>query len=213
MDTKELNYYYNKFKYGEECYHNLMLDRIENILLVSSFYDAFTFEQDGQLSQQIFGEYRELNLSLVPKITSVPTGEEALKKLETEEFDMVISMMHIGQVTPFELSQKIKETNPNLPIVLLLSMLSDTKYIKNQESIKKFDDIFLWNGDSKLFLAIIKSIEDKINLDADTRNGLVRVVLMVEDSIKYYSMFLPLLFQEILKQTQYLIESENYFSS
>lgn len=208
MDTQELNYYYNKFKYGEECYHNLMLDRIENILLVSSFYDAFTFEQDGQLSQQIFGEYRELNLSLVPKITSVPTGSEALKKLETEEFDMVITMMHIGKITPFQLADEIKENHPNLPVVLLLSMLSDTKYLKNQEDIQSFDDVFLWNGDSKLFLAIIKSIEDKINLEADTRNGLVRVVLLVEDSIKYYSMFLPLLFQEILKQTQYLIDSE-----
>jgi hypothetical protein len=208
MDTHELNYYYNKFKYGEECYHNLMLDRIENILLVSSFYDAFTFEQDGQLSQQIFGEYRDLNLSLVPKITSVPTGTEALKKLETEEYDMVITMMHIGKISPFQLSHKIKEKHPDLPVVLLLSMLSDTKYLKNQEDVKSFDDVFLWNGDSKLFLAIIKSIEDKRNLEADTSNGLVRVVLLVEDSIKYYSMFLPLLFQEILKQTQYLIESD-----
>ncbi|MBN2279098.1 MAG: hypothetical protein JXQ65_00805 [Candidatus Marinimicrobia bacterium] len=208
MDTKELLYYYNKFKFGDECYHNLMLDRIENILLVSSFYDAYIFEQDGQLSQQIFGEYRELNLSSVPKITSVPTGAEALKKLEEEKFDMVLTMMHTGKVTPFILAEKIKEQNPKLPVVLLLSMLSDTKYIKNHEDTRYFDDIFLWNGDSILFLAIIKSIEDKINLEADTRNGLVRVVLIVEDSIKYYSMFLPLLYQEILKQTQYLIESD-----
>ncbi len=208
MDTHELIYYYNKFKFGDECYHNLMLDRIEKILLVSSFYDAYTFEQDGQLSQQIFGEYRELNLSMVPKITSVPNGAEALKKLETEEFDMVITMMHIGKPSPFTLAKKIKEVQPNMPVVLLLSMLSDTKYLKSNEDRKFFDDIFLWNGDSKLFLAIIKSIEDKINLEADTRNGLVRVVLIVEDSIKYYSMFLPLLYQEIMKQTQYLIESD-----
>ncbi len=208
MDAHELIYYYNKFKFGDECYHNLMTDRIESILLVSSFYDAYTFEQDGQLSQQIFGEYRELNLSMVPKITSVPTGTEALKLLEHEKFDMVITMMHIGKTSPFTLAETIKQQDPNLPVVLLLSMLSDTKYLKNKDDTKFFDDIFLWNGDSKLFLAIIKSLEDKINCEADTQNGLVRVVLIVEDSIKYYSMFLPLLYQEIMKQTQYLIESD-----
>jgi len=208
MDTKELKFFYNKFKYGEDCYHNLMTNKVQNILLVSSFYDAFTFEMDGRLSEQIFGEYRELNLSMAPKITSVPSGEQALEILEEEEFDLVITMLHIGKTTAFELATSIKEKQIDLPIVLLLSMLSDEKYLKGKKETLLFDNIFVWGGDSKLFLAIIKAIEDKQNVAHDTEVGLVRVILMVEDSVKYYSMFLPLLYQEIVKQTQYLIESE-----
>ncbi len=209
MDPKELNYFYNKFKYGEESFHDLMQNRIKEILLVSSFYDAFTFEQDGRLSEQIFGEYRQLNLSTAPRVTSVPTADEALKLLDKKSFDLVITMLHVGKTPSSELAKQIKNKQKDLPVVLLLSTLSDTKYFEPIIEVDQaFDNIFLWNGDAKLFLAIIKSIEDKRNVEFDTKQGLVRVILLVEDSIKYYSIFLPLLYQEIVKQTQILIREE-----
>ena len=100
MDIKELNYYYNKFKYGEDIFHTLMQSRVKEILMVSTFYDAFIFEQDGRLAEQIFGEFHRLNLTYPSRITSVPTGEEALRKIDEVEFDLVITMMRIGDITP-----------------------------------------------------------------------------------------------------------------
>ena len=209
MFQKDLNYYYNKFKFGEDNFHNLMKNRVHEILLVSTFYDAFIFEQDGRLSEQIIGEYRQLNLSTAPRITSVPTGEKALKKMEKSSFDLVITMMRIGNITPFELGKRIKEKNPDLPILLLLNIQADISLVKqNENKMKYIDDVFLWNGDTKLFLAMIKQAEDKRNIEYDTKNGFVRVILLIEDSIVYYSMFLPLLYAEIMQQTQLLIAEE-----
>ncbi len=209
MDTKELIYYYNKFKYGEDSYHYLMKNKVNDILLISTFYDAFTFEQDGRLSEQIYGEYRQLNLSTAPRITSVPTGEEALRLLETGKFDLVISMLHIGKMTAFEIAKEIKEKKPGIPILLLLNMQSDLSLLSDySEMLKYFDNIFLWKGDAKIFLAMVKSVEDMRNLEYDTKYGLVRVILLVEDSIPYYSIFMPLLYEEVVKQTQLLIREE-----
>ncbi len=209
MDLSKLNYYYNKFKFGEDNFHNLMKYHIKEILLVSTFYDAFIFEQDGRLSEQIFGEYRQLNLSTAPRITSVPTGRQALEMLENRSFDLVISMMRIGEISPFELSHRIKQRYPNMPILLLLNVQSDISIvIKNEDKMQYIDKVFLWNGDTKLFLAMVKMVEDAHNVEYDTKQGYVRVILLIEDSIKYYSMFLPLLYSEILKQTQRLINEE-----
>ncbi|HHI87455.1 MAG: hypothetical protein B1H05_03300 [Candidatus Cloacimonas sp. 4484_140] len=209
MDLSKLNYYYNKFKFGEDNFHNLMKYHIKEILLVSTFYDAFIFEQDGRLSEQIFGEYRQLNLSTAPRITSVPTGKQALEMLENRSFDLVITMMRIGEISPFELSRRIKQRHPNMPILLLLNVQSDISIVeKNEDEMQYIDKAFLWNGDTKLFLAMVKMVEDIHNVEYDTKQGYVRVILLIEDSIIYYSMFLPLLYSEILKQTQRLINEE-----
>ncbi len=209
MKMEELNYYYNKFKFGEDIFHQLMQKRVRDILLVSTFYDAFIFEQDGRLSEQIFGEYRQLNLSTAPRITSVPTGADALELLKTQSFDLVITMMRIGEVGPFQLAKAIKKSKPELPILLLLNVASDYIIWENHPDDKQYiDDVFLWNGDTKLFLAMVKSVEDKMNVEFDTVHGLVRVILLVEDSLHYYSLFLPSLYSVIMKQTQKLIEEE-----
>jgi len=209
MKMEELNFYYNKFKFGEDIFHQLMQKRVRDILLVSTFYDAFIFEQDGRLSEQIFGEYRQLNLTTAPRITSVPTGAEALEKLKSQDFDLVITMMRIGEIGPFQLAKQIKQSKPNLPILLLLNVQSDYVIWENHEEEKKYiDDVFLWNGDTKLFLAMVKNIEDRMNVAYDTEHGLVRVILLVEDSIHYYSLFLPSLYAAIMRQTQRLIEEE-----
>jgi len=209
MDLKELNYYYNKFKFGEDNFHELMKKKVNEILLVSTFYDAYIFEQDGRLSEQIHGEYMQLNLSTAPRITSVPTGIQALELLKNKRFDLVITMMRIGEISPFKLSKKIKKKYPDLPILLLINVSNDVGLIdKESEEMKYIDNVFSWNGDSKIFLTMIKYVEDKWNVKNDTEIGQVRVVLLVEDSIYYYSMFHPLLYSEILKQTQRLINEE-----
>ncbi len=209
MDLKELNYYYNKFKFGEDNFHEMMKKKVNEILLVSTFYDAYIFEQDGRLSEQIHGEYMQLNLSTSPRITSVPTGAQALELLKNRDFDLVITMMRIGEISPFKLSKKIKKKFPDLPILLLLNVSNDIGLIdKESEEMKYIDNVFSWNGDSKIFLAMIKYVEDLWNVENDTKIGNVRVILLVEDSIHYYSMFHPLLYSEILKQTQRLISEE-----
>ena len=199
MDIKELNKYYSKFKYGEDNFHDLMQLRIKEILLISTFYDAYIFEHDAALTEKIVDEYRQLNLITVPRITSVPTGDEALRKLEKHQYDLVITTMRIGEISPFELSERIKKKYPSLPILLLLTVKSDLTILdRYPKLIKNFENIFIWNGDPKLFIAMVKTVEDKWNAEEDTKRGLVKVILLVEDSIKFQSSYLPLLYQEIM---------------
>jgi len=209
MNLEDLKYYYNKFKFGDDNFHNLMQSRIREILLISNIYDAYVLERDGRLSEQIYGEYRQLDLSTAPRITSVTSTDEIIPMLQEREFDLVIIMMRIGNISPFDLSERIKEKYPHLPILLLLNKLSYIEFIQNSgERLRYFDDIFLWRGDAKLFVAMIKSVEDKINASYDTRYGHVRVVLVIESNIGYYSLFLPIFYAESMRLTQELIESE-----
>jgi len=200
----------SRYKSDDEIYHDLMRFKIREILLVATMYDAFILQQEGKLTEIIFGEYHQLNLSSAPRVTSVSFGEEALEALKTHRFDMVILTMRIDEMTPFELSKKIRDINPSIPILLLLNEDSDIELIKDKgDRLKYFDKIFVWNGDAKVFLTMIKYIEDKINVVNDTKIGLVRVILLVEDSIRYYSRYLPILHVEIMKQTQRLIADEH----
>ena len=209
MKFNELRYYYEKFKYGEDNFHNLMQYRVKEILLISTFYDAYIFEHDSLLSEQIVGEYHQLNLTTVPRITSVPTGEDALDLLRSKHFDLVITTMRTGEANTFELSAKIKEIQKNVPVVLMLTVKSDIAIVnRNRDRLSSIENIFLWNGDSKLILAMIKYIEDKKNAPYDTENGHVKVILLVEDSINFISIYLPLLYTEIMEQTQRLISEE-----
>lgn len=209
MDIDELNRYYAAFKYGEERFHTLMRNRVREILFVSTFYDAFIFEQEGRLAEQIFSSFHQLNLTYPTRITSVPSAEEALRRLETGTFDLVITMMRVGAVSPFELGRRIKARQPDLPVLLLLNLHADIAVVeKRRDEMEAIDDVFLWNGDPQIFLAMIKYIEDRQNAPNDTVQSLVRVVLLVEDSIYFYSRFLPLLLREMILQTQRLIAEE-----
>lgn len=193
-----------------EIYHDLMQFRVREILLVASIYDAFILEEEDKLTEKIFGEYYQLNLSNAPRIASVTYGEEALEILKHRSFDMVILTMRIDEMSPFELANKIKRVNPSIPILLLLNDNTEISLIVEKKDLHSdLDKIFVWNGDSKIFLAMIKYIEDKINVIKDTKIGLVRVILLVEDSIRYYSSYLPTLYTEIVKQTQRIIADEH----
>ncbi|HER44429.1 MAG TPA: response regulator, partial [Candidatus Eisenbacteria bacterium] len=201
---------FTSYKSDDDIYHDLMQFRVREILLVATIYDAFILEQEGKLTELIFGEYYQLNLSTAPRVTSVAFGEEALELLDKRRFDMVILTMRIDEMSPFELCGKIRGKAADIPVLLLLSDDKDLALIEHEgERLRLFDRIFTWNGDAKVLLAMIKYIEDKINVVNDTRIGLVRVILLVEDSIHYYSRYLPVLNTEIMKQTQKLIADEN----
>lgn len=192
-----------------EIFHDLMRYKVREVLLVSTRYDAFILEEEGKISERIFDTYYQLNLTNAPFITNASSGERALGKLRTHKFDLVVLMMGVEDMNPFDLSRKIRAINRKIPILLLLKDNSEIELVRDRPELSGlFDNIFVWNGDSQMFLAMIKYIEDKINVIRDTRIGLVRVILLVEDSIQYYSRYLPTLYAAIIKQTQKLMTDE-----
>lgn len=210
MLQEELKSIFKKHKSDNEIYHDLAQYHVREILLVTSLYDAFILEEEEKLNEKIFGEYYGLDLSNVPRITNASDENEAEALLKHKYFDFVIITMRTQNLTPFELAAKIKNINPDLPIFLLLYDNSDIILLNQaREKIGIFEKVFVWNRDTKIFLAIIKYFEDKINCDNDTSVGLVRVILLVENSVRYYSRYLPILYTEIIKQTQRLITRDN----
>ncbi len=209
MQKKELVDFFRKYKTDSEIFHDLMPVRIREILLVATVFDAYTLEEDGLISEMIFSEFYQLNLFHAPRITCAYSGEEALDKLRQRPFDLVIMISRTHRLDHRELSRKMKALRPNLPILLLLNDNAEIgKVSQNTDLFQYFDHIFVWNGNSEIFLAMVKCIEDRINVFNDTQIGLVRVILLVEDSIRYYSRYLPILYQEIMKQTQRLVSEE-----
>jgi CheY-like chemotaxis protein len=191
-----------------QIYRDLMQFRIREILLVTTYYDAYILEQEDRLSEQIFGEYHDLNLTNAPRITNASTGEETLKLLNERRFDLVILTMRISDFSPFDLSDRIKQIDPRIPIILLLHDNNDLIRLGDNRSTPNIEKIFVWNRDSNIFLAMINYIEDKMNAENDAKIGLVRIILLVENSVRYYSRYLPELYHEIIMQTQHLIEEE-----
>lgn len=210
MLKDELKSIFKKHKSDNEIYHELAQFHVREILLVTSLYDAFILEEEEKLNERIFGEYYNLDLTTAPRITNASDEEEAIALLGQKYFDYAIITMRTQQMSPFELAQKLKVLKPELPIFLLLYDNSDLALINNmREKLGIFERVFVWNRDSKVFLAITKYFEDKINSETDTKVGLVRVILLVENSIRYYSRYLPILYNEIIKQTQRLITQDN----
>ena len=209
MNQEELNYYFAKFKFGDEHYYDLMKYRVNNILLISSFYDAYVLERDGRLSEQLYGEYLMLNLTQTPRIKTVTFSDNIEEIMASESFDLVIIMMRIGSTGPHHLAEKLKKSFPDIPLLLLLNKQSYVDLVyRKPKVLEYFEDVFLWNGDAKIFLAMIKLVEDKLNAENDILKGHVRVVLVVENSIGYYSKFLPMLYSQGMRLTQELINSE-----
>lgn len=202
-----LQRFLNKSNYDRDIYHDLMPFKVKEILLVANLYDAYSIEKEGRFSEFVLGEYHQLNLTSLPRITGVSAPEEVYNHLRMKHFDLIIFMMGVDKKMPVELSKQIKDDYPYIPIFILLNNNNDISIFENQ-SIKypQIDRVFVWNGDSKIFFAMIKLVEDKINVANDTRIGMVRIILLVEDSIKYYSRYLPLLYNIIMEQTKSIIE-------
>ncbi len=192
-----------------DVFHDLMQFRVKDVLLVATLYDSFIIEQEGELGDVVYGEYHQLNLSSAPRITSAYSSKSAIRKLQHRKFDMIIIMVGVNFSVLKELTGQIKEIAPDSPIVLLFN--NNTTFSAFSERHSTFDyadQAFVWNGDPRVFLAMIKLVEDRLNIDNDTKLGMVRVILLVEDSVRYYSRYLPVLYSEIMKQTRSLIESE-----
>ena len=201
---------YNKERRERDMFHDLMLYRVREILLVASLYDSFVLEQDGALSEQIYGEFFNLSLTTLPRVTCAYTPESAEEMFLKTKYDMVILMAGLDFEMPFELAKTIKSLSPGTPVLLLAINNSSLAGLdlNRPECVECVDRIFVWNGHSKLFVGMIKYIEDLHNVASDTKTGVVQVVLLVEDSIRYYSRFLPRLYTVVLNQTQILVEEE-----
>ena len=180
-----------------------MSRRIRRILLVCSNYDNFFLEEDGRLEEQLATEYAELNLSSPPAITRAETPENALKTASGEEkFDLVILMYNIGKMDVEGFAAKMKALNPEAPFVLLTSYSSEMRrrlYSINRTDV---DYIFCWNNSTDLIIAIIKLLEDRLNAPHDVLECGVQAILLVEDSVRYYSTYLPLIYRLMLEQNR-----------
>ncbi len=196
----------NDFDLSFKVFHELMAKKVTEILLVCSPYDAFIMEEEGRLAERIIHEYRGLNLSRPPMLNWVSSAREAMDILEQKKFDLVITMPQVDETDAYELGRQIKSKFPDLPVFLMIQNtnrhLLDRKYTDR----RSIDRIYVWFGNSDLLLALIKNLEDRMNVAYDTRRAWVRVIIIVEDSPIYYSSLLPLLYKEIVSQTQAVME-------
>ncbi len=180
---------------------SLMSRRISRILLVCNNYDNFSLEEEGRLDLRISREYSELNLSNPPVFERAETTSGALEKAERgERFDLIIAMYNSGEVDVFDFSRQMKAICPETPIVLLASYSREVWRKMRQQDSSHIDYAFCWSGSTDLILAIIKLLEDSLNADADILEGGVQCILLVEDSVRYYSTYLPLLYKLVLQQ-------------
>jgi len=191
-----------------QAFHNLMPFKVREILLVSSLYDAFIIEEEGLISEMVIWEYRNLLLSSPPRVTQVTSGKEALSKVKTDQYDLVITMSKNIGMDSFEFGRKIKKECPDLPVILLATDTADLHICQERVGEKGIDKAFFWSGDTGLFMAIIKYVEDKINAPYDVFNGNVQVIIMLEDLIRDYSLQLPIIYSEIVSQTQRSISED-----
>jgi CheY-like chemotaxis protein len=194
------------FDLSFKVFHELMAKKVTDILLVSSPYEAFIMEEEGRLAERIIHEYRGLNLSRPPMLTWASTAQEALNALATKKFDLVITMPQVDEMDAYVLGRKIKALNPDLPVYLLIQNTSKHLLERGYAGGKSIDRVFVWFGNTDLLLALIKNLEDRMNVAYDTQRARVRVIILVEDSPIYYSALLPLLYKEIVTQTQAVME-------
>ncbi|TXT45860.1 MAG: pyruvate phosphate dikinase PEP/pyruvate-binding protein [Spirochaetes bacterium] len=209
MYFNELVTAYDQQRRERNIYHDLMRFRVREVLLVGSLYDSFVVESDGVLTEQIYGEYFKLNLNTIPRVSCAYTEETALDFFRGGNFDLVILMGGIDFEAPLNLARLMKHIWPDIPILLMATNNSSLANLDMADlRLTAIDRVFVWNGYSKLFVGMIKYVEDLRNVQSDTQVGRVRVILLIEDSVRYYSRFLPVLYKVVLKQTQNLIEEE-----
>lgn len=193
---------WSKFILKDVTFVNLMMRRIYNVLIVANPYDAFMLEDDGRVEEKIYNEYMELGLRYPPTFTQVSTTEEAEKILATMKIDLVICMPGNADNDAFTVARAIKEKFPEIHCVVLTPFSHGITRRMQDEDLSIFDYVFCWLGNTNLILSIIKLIEDKMNLEQDIREAGVQMILLVEDSIRFYSSILPNLYSYILQQSQ-----------
>lgn len=192
----------NQLYFKDTSFVNLMTKRIFNVLLVANPYDAFMLEDDGRIDEKIFNEYMNLSLRYPPRFTQVSTETEAWKQLDNTMFDLVIVMPGSDNSDTFDIARSIKQKYSHIPLVVLTPFSHGITARMEHEDLSIFEYVFCWLGNTDLLLSIIKLIEDKMNLEHDIKEVGVQMILLVEDSIRFYSSVLPNLYKFVLKQSQ-----------
>ena len=192
----------NQLYFKDTQFVNLMTKRIFNVLLVANPYDAFMLEDDGRIDEKIFIEYMNLSLRYPPRFTQVSTEEDAWKQLGNTMFDLVICMPGSDNSDTFDIARQIKEKYPHIPLGVLTPFSHGIKERMEHEDLSIFEYVFCWLGNTDLLVSIIKLIEDKMNLEHDIKEVGVQMILLVEDSIRFYSSVLPDLYKFVLRQSQ-----------
>lgn len=192
----------SNFQFRDTPFVKLMNKRIYNVLLVATKYDMFILEEDGRVDEQIFNEYTSLSLRYPPRFTQVNNGPEALKELELNRYELIIWMPNMDNEEVFVLSKKIKKLHPEIPLVLLTPFSKGVTVTLERVDLTGIDYVFSWLGDTELLLAIIKLIEDRMNVEHDVKTVGVQTILLVEDSIRFYSSALSQLYKFVLSESK-----------
>ncbi len=204
---KLLQKFLDRHNAERDVFHDLMPFKVKEILLVANLYDAYSIEGEGRFSDHILGEYYQMSLTSIPRVTGVSGEDEAFTRLKARHYDMIFIMIGVDKESPMLLCKKIKDKYPYIPTFILLNNRGDVPFVKKQKTLGiPFDNYFVWTGESKVFFAMVKLLEDRVNVDNDTKKGLTRVILLVEDSAVYYSRYLPMLYTLVMEQTKNLIE-------
>ncbi len=201
-----LQNYLNRDSRMRDIYHDMSKFKVKEILLVSNLYDAFSINKEGRFSEIMLYDYGKLNLTSLPRITGVYSTEETLEQLEQKNIDMVVITVGFNKQRPLKIIKKIKERYPGLPIFILLNNTHHIKFLEQQKNKIGYDKIFVWDGESRIFFAMIKYLEDKMNAENDSKLASVRMILVVEDNPIYYSNYLNKLYRIIFRQTNKIID-------
>ncbi len=190
-----------------EGFETLMPFKVQNILLVSSLYDSFILREDGRLNELLIDESLELNLRRVPGITHVSSCAEAVDLARSQpQFNLIVTNLAVGDMNAALLAREVKQAGLDVPVVVLAYDYREIKNFVARNPVTEIDRIFLWQGNARILIAIVKYIEDKRNVLHDTQAIGVPVLLVVEDNIRYYSSFLPVIYTELIKQSRRVIQ-------
>lgn len=195
----------NRNNLNRDIYHDMTPFKVNEILLVSHLYDAYMVEDEGKFSDIMLYDYVNLNLTSLPRINAVSFDEDVFYYLENKKLDLIVLMVGLDKDTPLKLAAEIKLKYPDKPLFILLNDRTYKKIFIEEQKKGNSDVVFIWNGDTKIFFAMIKFLEDKMNADIDTKLASVRLILIVEDSPNYYSTYLTMLYQIIFNQTNKII--------
>ncbi len=201
-DAEKIQKLKKNYYFTDPPFDQLMRARINKVLLLCSNYDAFMLEEDGRIDEQIFNEYVSLNLRYPPQFIQANSSAEAFAILQDNQVDLIINMLSIQDKDPFQLSKEIKENYPSIPIVVLTPFSREVSEKLEDEDLSAIDHVFCWLGHADLLLAIIKLIEDRMNVEHDVESVGVQVIILVEDSVRFYSSYLPIIYKIIFNQSK-----------
>ncbi len=190
------------FRFKDTSFANLMTKRIFNVLLIATKYDSFMLEDDGRIDEQIFNEYTSLNLNYPPRFTQVYSEDEAIRKISENHYELIIQMPNMDDTDIFSTAKHIKELYPETPFIVLTPFSKEVSKRLSSEDLSGVDYVFSWLGNPDLLLAIIKLIEDSMNVEHDTESVGVQVILLIEDSVRFYSSALPTLFKIVMEASK-----------